>query len=223
MYRRKYKQHSGLVKKAPAKLNKRQKTQVKRLIGKRTEQKYFDLTYTYTQVDRAGILNVLSNVPQGVAQQQRVGDRITMKSLELRITLYYNGSLVAYNTTHNVRVLLFRWTINNAGAPPIMSNIFQYAGAGGDYRNTVSPINWQTHAQKDIVVLHDRIYSVGAQDKAPVIQFKRKRIRGNVDFDIGASTGEGQLYLMVLADDATGAHTPSVQAQAVARLHYTDA
>lgn len=220
MHRRTYKRHTGV--KRPAKLNKRQKVQVKALISKKLETKFCDTSAVYTQTDRAGILTLLTNIPQGNAQQQRVGDRITYKSLEFRLSMFYAPSTVATDTTHNVRVLIFRWNITNSVSAPSVGVVLQTAGGVGDYRATISPINWQAQHQGDITVYHDRIYSVGSSDKAPVIQMKRKKLRGNCDFDTASPNGEGAVYLLVISDDITGVHTPSVSYQFYSRIKYVD-
>lgn len=202
-------------------LSTTEKKEVKKIIGSRIEVKYFDQTSQYGQIDRASICNPLSHIVQGVGNTQRVGAQVTYKSLDLRITAYYNGGIVG-SANHVLRIFVFKWLDDDGVNVPTQASVLQYAGAIGDYRNIVSPVNWESWRQKDIVVLYDRAFSIG--EGSSLLAFHKKiKVRGTANFTAAALTGTGNIYMLLCADDATGAHTPDLQVQWWSRITFTDA
>lgn len=185
------------------------------------EVKFFDTSQQYAQVDRAGTLVNFSQPAQGTGVNQRVGDAIVVKGLEVRLTCYYNTG--ATNVQHALRVVIFKWNISSGGAfQPSLATVFQFPGAVGDYRVVTSPFNWQLLKQEDMTVIYDELVSVGPSAGGYVLA-KKFPLHSTINFDTGLTSGEGFYYMYLLADDLTGGHTPDLQVQFCARLTYTDA
>lgn len=190
--------------------------------AQQSELKYFDTSATYAQVDRAGTLVNCCGIAQGVAQSQRIGDRISPQALELRLDAYYAPNTLATDVGHKFRVTVFMWGDSDsvAGAPAI-ANLYTFAGGIGDYRLTCSPFNWQAIKQKLVIPLFDKVYQINtAKDLALRVTIPLKK---QIPFDPTLTTGQDKVFMMMTADDATGAHTPDVQVQYTTRLLYRDA
>jgi len=170
-----------------------------------------------------GALTVLSAVPQGTTVNTHVGDACRAKYLEFRATFFYTPSTVATDTTHNLRITIFRWKLDNAAYPPGIATIFQRPSSGiGDYSNLVTPYNWQGKKQNDFTIVSDRIYSIGSSDKAVTIN-RRYKLKGRkIQYTAGALTGEGHYYIWISADDVTGAVAPYISGQWYSRFIFTD-
>lgn len=214
------------------KLNKTQKNEVKRMLSNKLEHKFVDSLMPYTQMDRIGNFTRISyngvggaEIIRGTGENQRVGDRIKPVELELRFSSYYSASLVTADSTHTVRVIVFRWNEDIAGGVPTSGSVLQYTSSGvGAYEQITSPYNHASKQQKDFTIIMDKRYSLGGASST--FGFHKKfKLKGNLDFTLNSDAlgGTGHYYVFVSADDATGAHTPSVFVQYHARFIYVDA
>lgn len=70
------------------------KKYVKKEIKKEEETKYFDKAVTVaTNCDFAGsFFQILTAVTQGVSDTQRIGDKLRIRALEVRLSTAYNGA-----------------------------------------------------------------------------------------------------------------------------------
>lgn len=185
------------------------------------ETKYFDTSATYAQVDRGGTVVNCCGIAQGVAQSQRIGDRIQPHSLEVRLDAYYAPNTLATDVGHKLRVTVFTWGDSDSVAgTPAIANLFAFAGGIGDYRISCSPFNWQALKQKLVIPLFDKVYQINtAKDLALRLTLPIKKA---IAYDPTLTTGQDKIFMILCADDATGAHTPDVQVQYTTRLLYTD-
>lgn len=214
------------------KLNKRQKLEVKKMLSGKLEKKFVDTLMPYTQMDRLGNFTRISyngvgaaEIIRGTGINQRVADRIKPVMLELRVSSYYSASLVTADSTHTVRIIVFKWNEDIGGGLPTLANILQYPSSGvGSYENITSPYNHASKAQKDFKIIYDKKFSMGGAASTFLLT-KRIPLKGYLDFGLNsdAALGTGHYFISVSADDATGAHTPSVFVQYHARFMYTDA
>lgn len=204
-------------------LNRVQKKQVKAIISRQLETKFVDQSSGYVQLDRGGLIACLTQIGQGDGASQRSGDQVTGVRIRFSPTVYYNSSAVTTNVQHTYRMVMLRWNQDD-GAVPLNSLglVFQFAGGAGDYRTVCSPYNFDAHKQKDFTILYDKKFSIGQTSPAhsPIIS---KKLRSKINFSGAASSGVGNIYIVVIADDATGAHSPDLQMQWVSRYTYTDA
>jgi len=193
------------------------------------EVKFVDSYAGYVQPDRGGNIyqltfntNAGSGITQGAGGSQRVGDRIKLKNYEVRFSFYYGASLVIANPQHTIRLIMFRWRLDTALAGPSIANILQWqSGGSSDFRPVVSPINDQFSKNGDFVILKDETYTLGAYANLPAPKWFGK-LNSAIEFDPAGVAGSGHLYLLVVADDVSGAHTPDIQYQYISRVHYED-
>lgn len=204
---------------AKQKLTKLQRREVKAMMEKALELKYLDTTQAYTQIDRGGVLATLCNVGQGNTQSTRIADQLTQKYLIFNLDAYYNPTVINTDVGHKLRVILFRWVPDNGVNTPVLGSVLAQTGS---VIVTSAQINWTAKIAGDIQVLFDRSFALNHASDVVV----RERLNlHNVKqgFAAGASTGSNQIYVLLVGDDATGAHVPDVQAQYVSRFVYADA
>lgn len=209
------------VKGAAKKVAPNVKRYVKNVVHKSIEPKYVDTAVAYGQIDRGGQITQLTTISQGSGiSANRIADQVRLKSLEFRMDSYLNCIAAATDSTHHLRLVIFRWNLSTAVAAPVLANLFQATGTVGI---TCYPRQWQTVKQKDMHVYWDKSFTIqryaGNSSYVKKINLKGSRL----DFDTGAATGEGHLYACLVADDATGAHVPSIYSQFVSRVIYEDA
>lgn len=210
------------------KLNQKVKTIIKNTL----EKKYVDF-YSgtgYTQADRVGFISQLTynspagvNIIQGTAQSQRIGDNIQPIKMEFRMSIYYDwNAVVNLNDQHTIRVIIFKWNESTVLGLPVAASIMQYPSTGaGVYHVINSPLNYTALKQGDMTVVFDKRISVG--NASPVANLdKTFKLQGKLQFEPAAATGAGHYYCYVVADDATGAHTPAIYYNYVSRIHYLD-
>lgn len=192
------------------------------------ERKYVDTNVEYFQVDRSGNNTKVTyngvaatDIVQGTAQGQRVGDKIEDMYVHLRLNAYLNSVAAAANAQHTMRVIIYQWNESTSIGNPSIGSVLQYtSSANGDYSPITSPINWTSQKQKDITILYDRLHSVGWTSRTIAVNVLKKCPRP-LQFD-AAATGTGHVFVLLVADDVIGAHVPDLQARYSVRLTYSD-
>lgn len=195
-------------------LNKKQKAQIGRMLSTKTELKTFDFDAKSAQsIDTAGTIFSISEVPQGVTDITRVGDSLLPKRLEIRML-----QIGADTPSNTMRILLFRWKMNDASDTPGVSEIFE-GGYAGSY--VFSPYN--THNRKrfevlwdDTVVLNPNVASTtNTQWRTKYFKLAKKPI----DYQYSAVTGQDKIFLLVISDSSAISH-PTIQF--ISRMYFTD-
>lgn len=193
------------------KLNKRQKTQVKRLIGSRIESKVTDTAIAPTGIDAAGTFVNVVPPAQGDAYNQRDSDVIHLEKLQWRFQLSYG------DIPHNImRVIIFRWLNDNAAVAPSTTAVLELV-------NSLAFTDYQSEQQK-VQILLDRTFALSEQAIPNRIfagsLYGRKLGRKKLTMNQGALTGVDQLYFFFISDSVAVSH-PAVTGYA--RLTYSDA
>lgn len=130
------------------KLTKRQKHQVKSIIGRSSEVKYWTYGFGLSNVTNSpGITNIMA-IPQGVADGQRVGDNVRLKKLKMEFQLV-SGDI--YNTC---RVMIIQYHSNQATAP-VLADIFDVSATGAEY--VMCPVPAQ-QKEKKVKILYDSVH-----------------------------------------------------------------
>lgn len=200
-------------------LTVRQKREVKRLIMADLEKKFVDDAFGYQQADYGTGFAALVQMSQGTGVSNRVGDAIKYQRMNLKVGCYYQESLTISNPQHQLRVIVFKWNVDNTVTVPTNAAILQTVGS---VFITQSQLNESNLRQGDFTVFFDKTYSIGQMSPGLSLDVDIP-LRGGARFSPGQVTGEGQLYLWVFADDVTGAHSPSLQYQYMTRVWFTDA
>lgn len=203
------------------KLNRRQKKEVKNLIGRNIEKKQGDIVSGLTGVTYSGTVTALAAPANGTAFNQRVGDRIHASMIEL------NYSVVGYDSTNLMRIIIFKWNNDDGQYSPISSSILQFISV--DYA-PLSTYNYDNFKAKDFTICYDKTHALSFNDNAAVpgsqVITVRTKLFGkrlgnkNINFNTGATTGEGKYYLLAISDSAVAGH-PKLNYDI--RLTYSDA
>lgn len=201
----------------PKKLTKPQLRQVKSLLAKDVEHKYYGTYFSYTAISRAGSLSRLDMPPQGNAYNNRVGDEIKLTSLEFRFNAYLESTSTV---THALRLIIFRWNLSTNLATPTLASIL---GTSGTVNDVLAPYNKDALRQGDFSILSDRLYSVGATSPAPARQRLLNLRNKKVVFEHAATASDNSIYILAVSDDLTGTITDRIYLQWNAMLNYTDA
>jgi len=194
-----------------AKLNLRQKRQVKRLIGSRTEDKIVDNGGIIASPDAGGTVGLLPLPSEGTGSYQRVGDEILLKKL------MFTFSWAVADTTNLCRLIMFRWDDNNAITAPIRADVMANTGPLAFYNDT----NIENGRVK---ILYDKTIALSTQGPAAYVRrgsvYGTKLGKKKLVFNPTAITAKGAIYYLAITDSIAASH-PSLGL--TTRLHYTDA
>lgn len=204
------------------------KSQVLSLLNKQGDRRYVDNYSPYTVVNRVPVINRITynttagaEIIQGDGQQQRESNEIQLKSMNLKVSLYYSTSAVFTNPGHTCRMVIFRWNENIAGGAPTDAQIMQFPSTGvGFYESLTSPINWDSKKAGYITVLHDKTYSFGAYAPGKELSISKKLTNKVVWSNNVAISGTGHIYIYFVANDPTGGVDPQLYAQYHSRIQY---
>lgn len=195
-------------------LSKRQQVQVKRLVHQTQELKYiaFNSGVATQATSTMSVSNTPFAIPQGVTDQDRVGDSITYGPfLKLRINIA-NGQGATGDIYNNVRVAIVQWKPNTV---PTAGDIFlnDPSGAPGVYSN-------YSHDKRQMFnILFDKVWTTignaaaagtantsafvtGVQD----LTISLKRAVKHVQYLAGGTSGTNLLYICIVSDSALATH-----------------
>jgi len=157
--------------------------------------KFFPNIVNLTSITAGGVIIPLSNVPQGVAQSQRIGDRIVPTKLEYRMSI---SAPDAFNLD---RFIIFRWK----NGLPIVSDILEN-GVGG-IPGPYSMLKFTNLS--NITLLHDLMisqvdYAVGSESGNFAESKTFKINSGPITFEPTTTAGRDKLWLLVISDSVAG-------------------
>lgn len=191
-------------------VSKKQVRDMIRSITSKEELKFLDTNANASSVDFSGILSLLSDPLQGDGSSERVGDRLTLVKLELRL------NLEAADSTNLMRFMLVQYF---PSASPSVTTFLQNTGSGA------SPISQYSVATiSDYKVLLDSgpINLVLGQANTQrsfkylnVTNFSKKV----VVFASNTTAASNHLYLLVISDSGA---IPNPSISYNIRLWYTD-
>lgn len=196
-----------------AKLNPRQKREVKRIVGTAIESKYVD-TAVLLSPSSSGVLQLVSVPSQGTQQGQRSSDTIKLQKMMMRL------NFASSDTSNVMRIVVFRWNVDNLITTPSVSDVLYNLA-------TVSPMahyNYPNLEQNKFAILFDKTYALSEQGRPSVVLvhslYGKKLGKKKLAFNAGAITGKGQIYMLFISDSAGVPH-PGVGGYV--RLMYEDA
>jgi len=160
-------------------------------------------------VTYAGTVSSLSDVVQGGAGNQRVGDALRLRGVDFRLTAYHQAGSVQ----GVFRIILFIW---NEDSTPTIALVLQGTGSA---LAAVSPYN-EDHVQNgSLNVLLDTYYAGDSSPDAYSLHFQRV-LSSTATYTAGSTAGAGKLWLLVLSD--AGLATNCCNYQWWGRLVYDD-
>lgn len=210
----------------PRKLNQRQKKEVKQIIGKRVESKFFDAGFGASNYTSTPAHTCLSLIPQGGSDSQRVGDQVKLKKLTLRMQ-FVGGDI--YNTC---RVVVYRYKQDTSVQGPITAEVYDSSAPGAEYvlcpvpaleKNDKFHIIWDkivTLPQTNYYTTSSQVTSTSNSVKTWVKSFYGRRLGAKgLRFNPAATTGFGHIYVSIVSDSAI---LPNPTVYLNSRLEYTD-
>lgn len=195
-----------------AKLNKRQTRQVKSIITRGQEKKYWITSQAAVGVDFSGTIWDLTLVPQAAGASSdttRDGDKITFKSMEFRYTIANSG------VNNIMRLIVFQW---RSSSIPTAGTVLQSLGSS----NAV--ISSYTHDYHPVVtVLYDKVINL-VNVALPIYTGKKmiygKKVHKQINYVAASTTvGSYKIYLLAVSDDGTATY-PQIAFEC--KLNFTD-
>lgn len=193
------------------------KTAARRVINAQFEKHYYDGQQVNFPVDWNSSIYKLTATSQGDTDSTRSGDRITIKSLQLR------GTLTVADTHNIMRIIIFQYLGDDAVAVPTSGQVLE-APYYGTYNHVNSPYAKDFVGYKTIV-LWDSTYVLNQDNQAKQFQIMltaanfRKKAKPYIQYQGGTSNGVGNIYLMAVSDSGAATH-PSLSF--ASRLRYID-
>jgi len=186
-------------------------------INKVSELKYKDTSATNEELSYdAPYIKLLDMPAQGDTQTTRDGDSIYIKKLFLRAWVKNIG---ATTVDVPVRVMLVQWLEDNANDTPTLGEVLESAA---QYVSINSP--YKITDKKKFKVLHDQRFHI-SEDNGPSLKFltiSPKRLKQRkIQFNAGAVTGVGNIYLIAFSDRTDASDTGPV-INFYSRLRYLD-
>jgi len=129
--------------------------------------------------------NKVSTVGPGTGNAQRIGNKIHAKHISLR------GTIILADTSNVVRVILFKWLMNDGSDAPGAAEILTETT---DPQSNLVPLK-----PSRFKVLKDQVFHL---DTAHIVRTFIWKIKLEYDltFDPSTNTGIGQLYYLILSD-----------------------
>lgn len=194
---------------------------IKQEFRRNAEKKYYQIQYAIS-LDLAGDIRAIVEPNQGVQNDEQVGNKVTLTSLEIAVTLFSPG-LATTAPYNQCRVTLLSWKGQNT---PTLADIYQDVTI--DYL-VISPFNTQTKKLRKVHfdMVYDQYY-VNANGYAvnplqtikQVINMVNAKERVNeVWFDTVGYTN--QVYLIITANN-NGAANTKWSANVCTKANYLD-
>lgn len=208
-YTRKSKKNYGSV-------SKPIKKYVKKVMSKAIEQKHTDATWTAVpQSSTCAFLAITSLITQGVQYLQRIGDKIRLKKLKIRV------QLDAADSSNAFRIIVFRWKQDTSTVAPTAADLLDLQYADGTQYCYLNPEGALVE-KKPYEILWDKTYELILGTNTAVRNvFKTINLKDALLQFRGTSVnGVGHLYVMTVSDSGTATH-PSITG--VCTTYFTDA
>lgn len=185
------------------------------VIRQQLETKYFDFDTT-ASISYSGAIYQLTGMTQGSTDLERVGDKVSIKSLQIR------GAVEIGDTTNIMRVIVFQFLSDSATTPAFADVLQNFYLA-----NTNAPLApyAKDFAGYTTAILWDKTFNLHANQ--PQLLFDCmltskdfvKKARKNIQYQGGGQNGVGNLYLLAVSDSAAISH-PGITF--VSRFRYLD-
>jgi hypothetical protein len=195
------------------------KSAARKVVNTQFEKHFFDNEEEGTAIDIGGLVFHLTPIPVGDQDTERSGDRITIKSLQIKWTVG-----VADNT-NRMRIIVFQYLGDSAVAgPDVTSEIIQAAFVGS--ANAINAPYAKDFAGYKVMPLYDKTISLSTaanpvQHGSFILTSKdfKGRARPFIQYQGGGNNNIGGLYLYAVSDSGAASH-PVLNY--VSRVRYID-
>jgi len=199
------------------------RTIVKKKLDELVEDKNFDLAIVNGGVDSTGQIADLTFIQQGAGQGQRLGDRIKLKMLELRLVLDTKRPSLLVSVNTSFRFVIFRHKQNSANFTPLVTSPIPTAAFVGTSAATCFTYNLDNRDAYSIVYDSGPMVPKNQSIDGTISVNKKFKLGSHVQYNTGAPTvtaGVGKLYAMWITDNVAGIFSTL---NASIRLIYEDA
>jgi len=229
-YRKTYKK-SALSKTATGKkplnmVEKKQVVKIAKQIALRDEDlKIKDISNGVLINNGGTVLNLSNGISQGTSDQNRIGDEIFARRLELRMSVKGGLNQTGYA---NVRVAVVKDNSREFTGTPLYGAVFESAQPESPYLYTaVKAKRWTVLFDKYICVAPSSVTSATnatqvAQPATFMWQFDKK-LNHRIEFNQSSVQGRGSLYLVLITDLGTNINSTNPIIDMYSRLSFTDA
>jgi len=192
------------------------KSAAKRVINNQFEKHYFDYNPDAFNVNTSGSIELLSAIPVGDSDASRSGDRVTIKSIQVK------GKLVGNDSSNLIRVMLIQYLGDTGVAAPVIGEIFQSTGTQlaplSPYTKDFAGYKW--------VPLYDALYALDLNNSIKTFDIMvtpknfKKKAKPFIQYQAGSTNNAiGQLYMVFVSD---GSFSPDVSVAMYSRIRFID-
>lgn len=197
-------------------LTSQQKAEVKSIMMKPVEKKYYDESFFDYGIGNTPVWFDLTAPAQGTGSDQCLGGSINLISLQYRFTFFLGDS------TNYIRYLILQWFPDSNNDAPNWTQVFQSIGAPPPFLLTdiMSPYILGEGGTNNFRVLVDEQFYLDADNPMQLYKgFINKGFRKQIEMNSTTQTGTAHLYLMLLSD-STLAPNPIINGYT--RIRFTD-
>lgn len=168
------------------------------------ELKYKDSSFSTTNPDSSGSLNILMSLNQGTTNNERVGDTVSPTSMTIRGKMNIHSSA----TATQVRILIFRWL---SEAPGAVTDVLESAAI-----TSFKSQNLRYQSE----ILYDRVFQLDSVNRPELYWQKKIKLKHKICYpESSSAANRNGIYAIVLSDEAT--NTPTLDTKY--RIFYRDA
>lgn len=202
-----------------APLSQKQVMQVKKIVEKPVEKKYFDREFDFEDVLITPSFRDLTNPDSGLEPYEIVGSEMNLLSLQYKF--YFNKP--STDETNIVRYIIFQWFPDNQTDLPSWTQMMQFKTTGTTPSSTVevmSPYVLGEGGTRNFRILVDEIFYLDADNSVQLVKgFINKGFRNSIELNGPTQQGTGHLYLMLVSDSLFAGH-PKITGYT--RIRFTD-
>ena len=190
------------------------KTAIRREVMRMAEPKYIQ-TDCATSISSSGVFLSVALINQGDYSTDRVGNKVHPTSWSIR------GSITCADNFNYVRMVLLQWNDDNLLNPPLITQVFENTSGTSCLYSTFN----RQQLGNQFRVLCDKLVRVTANAANPelnasrIVKFKGYKGLREMTFQGSATTGSGQIYLLLISDSTLPSH-PSFEGFSV--INYKD-
>lgn len=202
-------------------LSRKQRIAVRQIITKEMEEevekKCYDTAWNGQPASLTPYLNDISDMGQGTGYDNRIGNTITVQSIQYRFVATIGDA------TNFMRLVLFQWKSDAQIAPTwdaIMQ--FQTAGVPIGIKDCLSPYLVSNGVSTEFKIIKDIRFLLDTDNPQQIIEgYIDKNFIKNVHYsDSSSFFGTNHLFMMLVSDSGAVSH-PTLDG--FIRLRYTDA
>lgn len=166
-------------------------------------------------------IGVTPNPAQGLTSSTRIGNSIKLQSMILQMKLVQQTNTIV---PIRLKIIFYKQVANPVATATSVTNNWEVNPFSGvlDYFSNRNPDNFT-----DIRVLRTAYVTIQPDNFSGQVQTQSRqflfKLNHHLRWDNSGSISEGQIYMLILADDGDrGSAATAIQGQFTSRVYYTD-